>query len=74
VNKSRTWNGYSIMNGKWKEVVRPATSEAHSDRSAHQIEDLLRELAKKIPQEEWDKLPDDLNANLDHYLYGTPKK
>jgi hypothetical protein len=38
------------------------------------IEDLLRELAKQIPQEGWDKHPHDLNANLDHYLYETPKK
>jgi hypothetical protein len=62
------------MSGKWKEVVRPLTSEDHYDRSAHPIEDWLRELAKEIPQEEWDKLPDDLNDNLDHYLYGTPKQ
>ena len=34
----------------------------------------LKQFAKEIPQEEWDKLPDDLNDNLDHYLYGTPKK
>jgi hypothetical protein len=44
-----------------KETVRP-------------IEELLSELAKEIPQEEWDKLPEDLNENLDHYLYGVPKK
>jgi hypothetical protein len=34
----------------------------------------LRGLVKEIPQEEWDKLPDDLNDDLDHYLYGTPKQ
>jgi len=44
------------------------------DRSAQPIEELLSDLAKEIPQEEWDKLPDDLNDNLDHYLYGVPKK
>ena len=37
------------------------------------IEEVLIELAKEIPQEEWDRLPDDLNDNLDHYLYGGPK-
>jgi hypothetical protein len=62
------------MSGNRKEVVWPATSEVNYDRSAHPIDDLLRELAKEIPQEEWDKLPNDLNDNLDHYLYGTPKK
>ena len=49
------------MAGMEKEVERP-------------IEELLRDLAKEIPQEEWDKLPEDLNDNLDHYLYGVPKK
>ena len=49
------------MAGMEKEVERP-------------IEELLRDLAKEIPQEEWDKLPEDLNDNLDHYLYGGPKK
>ena len=62
------------MSGRWKEVVRPTASEAHSDRSAHPIEDLLETLAREIPQEEWDKLPSDLNDNLDHYLYGVPKE
>jgi hypothetical protein len=62
------------MSDKWKEVARPTTSETHYDRSAHSIEDLLRGLVKEIPQEEWDKLPDDLNDDLDHYLYGTPKQ
>ena len=44
------------------------------DQSARPIEELLSDLAKEIPQEEWDKLPHDLNDNLDHYLYGVPKK
>lgn len=34
----------------------------------------FQELARQVPQEEWDKLPKDLSDNLDHYLYGTPKK
>ena len=42
-------------------------------RSAR-IEEVLNELAKEVPQDEWDRLPSDLNENLDHYLYGVPKK
>jgi hypothetical protein len=38
------------------------------------IEDILRELAAGIPQEEWDRLPADLSDHPDHYLYGTPKR
>jgi hypothetical protein len=38
------------------------------------IEDVLLGLARKAPQEDWEKLPSDLTDNLDHHLYGTPKK
>lgn len=34
----------------------------------------IREIVKDVPDEEWDKLPRDGSANLDHYLYGAPKK
>lgn len=54
--------------------LRLTTAEIHYDNSARPIEDMLEELAKEIPQEEWDKLPDDLSNNLDHYLYGVPKQ
>jgi hypothetical protein len=50
------------------------SSETHYDHSARPIEDLLKEIAEEIPQEEWDRLPSDLNENLDHYLYGVPKQ
>lgn len=43
------------MAGKWKEVVRPTTVEIDCDKSARPIEDLLEELAREIPQEEWDR-------------------
>lgn len=49
------------MADKEKEIVRP-------------FEDVLRDIANEIPLEEWDKLPEDLNENLDHYLYGAPRK
>lgn len=37
------------------------------------IEEVLTGLANEIPAEEWEKLPEDLTDNLDHYVYGTPK-
>lgn len=51
-----------------------ATSKTHYDHSTRPIEDLLKEIAEEIPQQEWDRLPSDLNDNLDHYLYGVPKQ
>lgn len=44
------------------------------DPKAPRIEDVLAELAREVPEEEWEKLPRDLTDNLDHYLYGTPKR
>jgi len=48
--------------------------EAPLDPAAPPIEDVLRALADDVPAEEWDRLPDDLVDNLDHYLYGTPPR
>jgi len=43
------------------------------DTNARPIEEVLSELAEEVPKEEWQKLPADLNDNLDHYLYGTSR-
>lgn len=53
--------------------IQPAV-EAAFDRTARPIEDILEELASEVPQSAWDRLPGDLTDNLDHYLYGTPKR
>ncbi len=46
-------------------------SENLFDPSAQPIEDILATIAAEIPLEEWNKLPQDLTDNLDHYLYGS---
>ena len=38
------------------------------------IEDVLREIAADGPEEARMSLPVDLTDNLDHYLYGTPRR
>jgi len=43
-------------------------------RAARPIEEIIQELAAEVPQAEWDRIPRDLTDNLDHYLYGTPKR
>lgn len=59
--------------------------ELHSIRIAHAdegppdvavppIEDVLAEIAARVPAEEWARLPEDLTDHIDHYLYGTPKQ
>src|SRR5438045_964163 len=37
------------------------------------LEEIL-ELMKEVPEAEFEKPPRDGSENLDHYLYGTPKK
>jgi hypothetical protein len=44
------------------------------DDSATPIEEVLAALASQVPKESWDNVPDDLADNLDHYLYGAPKR
>jgi hypothetical protein len=44
------------------------------DPAVPPIEDVLANLASRVPEGEWRKLPADLTDNLDHYLYGTPKR
>ena len=38
------------------------------------IEEKIQQIAAETPEEEWKMLPQDLSDNLDHYVYGTPKK
>ena len=49
-------------------------TEQEFDASARRIEDVLQDLADKVPEKDWGTLPADLTDDLDHYLYGTPKK
>jgi hypothetical protein len=44
------------------------------DPSARPIEEVLQELASQVPASEWKRLPSDLSDNLDHYIYGIPKR
>lgn len=53
--------------------LHPA-GEAAYDATARPIEEVLAELAAEVPEEDWGRLPPDLTDNLDHYLYGTPRR
>ena len=61
--------------------LRSAASSQHSSKRRRNVqtnilslEDDLLAIGKAVPAEEWAKLPKDFNENLDHYLYGSPKK
>lgn len=36
--------------------------------------EMIAEIARRVPDEEWAKIPSDASYQLDHYLYGAPKK
>jgi len=44
------------------------------DPGAPPIEEVLARIGAQVPPEEWRKLPPDLTDQLDHYLYGTPRR
>jgi len=54
------------------EVAQPGATLF--DATAPAIEDVLATIAAEVPKGEWDKLPADLTDDLDHYLYGTPRR
>ena len=53
--------------------IQPVGELAY-DHSARPIEDVLAELAAEATEEDWTAVPSDLAKNVDHYLYGTPKR
>jgi len=53
--------------------LQPAGDRPY-DAAAPAIEDVLHGLARQVPHEDWGNLPPDLTDNLDHYLYGTPRR
>ncbi|MXZ25975.1 MAG: site-specific DNA-methyltransferase [Caldilineaceae bacterium SB0665_bin_21] len=44
---------------------------SHTATKPRTIEEILQEHASKVPEEEWDKLPDDLIDRLDYYTAGA---
>ena len=53
--------------------AREATTR-EAPRPTMPIWERAAELRKRIPAEEWDKLPVDGAEQLDHYIYGSPKR
>jgi hypothetical protein len=82
--------GLLELEGTWEEVAARSSELAgrrvrltvlpesddpvEKDGSDLTIEEKIIQLAAQIPDGEWDQLPADLSDNLDHYVYGIPKK
>jgi Arc/MetJ-type ribon-helix-helix transcriptional regulator len=52
-----------------KETGQPADAQAQKP-----IWEKFQDIAASIPKEVWDKIPADSSEQLDHYLYGTPRR
>ena len=61
-----------------KAAAKKANDGAHRTKAKagreRTIEEIGRELFAKVPKSELKKIPKDLLVNLDHYLYGFPKR
>jgi hypothetical protein len=55
-------------------LAEPPLAEEKPAASRKSIEEEIAEIVADIPPEAWKRLPDDLSDQLDHYIYGTPKR
>jgi hypothetical protein len=60
-----------------REQPEMRTNEKEESRETRDALDSILEIVsaatKEVPEDEWDRVPDDLSINVDHYLYGSKK-
>ena len=60
---------------KQEEVLKFAETLASEPmRGTLSIFKQIDDITAQVPEEAWDELPKDGSLNVDHYLYGVPKK
>jgi hypothetical protein len=60
--------------GKSEEVAKSGGRLPGASRKTPPIAQIARRLGRAIPTEELRLLPKDLSDQIDHYVYGTPKR
>ena len=55
-------------------MTQPSSPDNKGKRKNLPIVDRILERTASIPKEEFSMFPPDFTENLDHYLYGSPKK
>ncbi len=53
--------------------ARNATEALPATGDTRPIWEIVAEISRSVPDEEWARIPADSSINLDHYLYGAPK-
>jgi hypothetical protein len=69
VAQSRDFSGQKL-----RVVVYPATESVKEGRDERPIAEVLAEIASGISAKEVAQLPSDFTDQLDHYIYGAPKR
>jgi len=62
------------LTGKTKSATPSAGRPAGASRRIPGIVKIAQRLGRKIPDEELRRIPKDLSSQIDHYVYGTPKR
>lgn len=59
---------------KLRVIVLPVEETSPAQKDTRPIAEVLADIAAEIPPQEAAKLPPDFTDQLDHYIYGTPKR
>jgi hypothetical protein len=59
---------------KLRIIVLPVTEDGTDTSESRPIHEVLSALAAEIPPEELSRLPADFTDQLDHHIYGIPKR
>jgi hypothetical protein len=62
------------LNPDQPEAEGPASDPMKSAPPPKPLWETILEITSEVPDEEWDRLPVDSSAQLDHYVYGTPRR
>ena len=63
-----------FMTRRMRLTILPEETAPTQTEDTRSLDEKLDALVASVPAEEWAKLPADMSDNLDHYIYGTPKR
>lgn len=69
--------GLELLEEREKASPPPSSKKQVAPENAEKVTDLVElfdRIRRTVPDSEWEKLPRDLAANYEHYLYGSPKQ
>jgi hypothetical protein len=62
------------LTGKTKRSTPAGENPTNGRRKTPGIVKIAQRLGRMIPEEELRRIPKDLSSQVDHYVYGTPKR